>query len=369
MAAGPHNASLDLRILSELKQIMGLRCMFSEKGLHGGLPRVFPCHRGRGFFFANVQESSLSSIRSLLLAALVLCLSATGAAADSLNRIAAVVNGEMITYFDVQAQAAPEILRAGLDPVRDADAEPVRRITRNVLDSMISDILISQEAERLKITVQDSEVDNEYRKIVQRSQLAPEQFERQLAQQGLSADLMRERIRRGILRHRLLGLMIARKVVVTRDEIAKYYEAHKGQFVSGRKVRLGLVIFPPRDDADALAAQVKSGAMTFADLAARHSIGPNPQNGGVIGDLLWSDLSMEWRDTLSELKPGDVSRVFLVEGRKAVLQLVASNEGKGQALDDVAEEIENILREPKMQERLQEYIGQLRSRAVIDIRI
>lgn len=311
----------------------------------------------------------MSATRRILLVFVTLVLFVTSAAAESLNKIAAVVNGEMITYYDVQAQATPEILRAGLDPSRDGDSETVRRITRHMLDSMISDILISQEAERLKVTVQDSEVDNEYRKIVQRSQLGPEQFERQLAQQGLSPALMRDRIRKGITRHRLLGLMIARKVVVTRDEIAKYYEEHKGQFVSGRKVRLALVIFPPRDDAEGLVAKVKSGAMSFDELAAQHSIGPNPGNGGDIGQLLWNDLSMEWRAVLAPLKPGDVSDVIQVEGRKGLLKLVSTNEGKGQALDDVAEEIENILREPKMQERLQEYIGQLRSRAVIDIRI
>lgn len=313
------------------------------------------------------QETSLQAIRRILLVCIAVISLCSTASAQPLNQIAAVVNGEMITSFDVQSQAAPDMLRAGLDPARASDQAAVNQLYRNVLDSMIADILITQEAERLKVTVGDSEVENEYRKIVQRSQLTQQEFERQLAQQGLAPDTMRERIRKSILKHRLLSLMIARKVVVSKDEIAKYYEAHKGQFVSGRKVRLGVVIFPPTADVDALVARAKSGG--FAEVAAKSSIGPNPQQGGDIGELNWNDLSMEWRERLAKMKPGDVSDIIIIEGRKGLLHLLSSGEGKGQSLDDVSEEIENILREPKMQERFQEYMGQLRSRAVVDIRI
>ncbi|NHZ45878.1 peptidyl-prolyl cis-trans isomerase [Nitratidesulfovibrio liaohensis] len=302
----------------------------------------------------------------------LVCLAAVAVVApkaEQINKIAAVVNGEMITFFDVQAQATPELMRLGLDRNNPAQQEAVRKVHLQVLDSMISDILMNQEAERWKITVQDSEVDNELRKFVQRSQLSQQEFERQLTQQGLSMDVMRDRVRKGILRHRLLTLMIARKIVITQEDVKKYYEAHKSQFVTDRTVRLGLVIFAPTANADALADKVRTGQMTFEQLAATESIGPNPGSGGDIGTLKWTDLAPAWKEALDGLKAGETSKVILVEGRKAMLKLMQVTTGRSQSIEEATPEIENILREPKLQERFTEYTKQLHDKAVIDIRI
>ena len=61
-----------------------------------------------------------------------------------------------VELFDVQAQATPELMRLGLDRNNPAQQEAVRKVHLQVLDSMISDILMNQEAERWKITVQDT---------------------------------------------------------------------------------------------------------------------------------------------------------------------------------------------------------------------
>mgnify|MGYP000907463778 FL=1 len=321
-----------------------------------------------------------SLLRTLRLAAPVvcaglaclLCLTAVAVMApraEQINKIAAVVNGEMITFFDVQAQATPDLMRLGLDRNNPAQQEAVRKVHLQVLNSMITDILMNQEAERWKITVQDSEVDNELRKYVQRSQLSQDEFERQLVQQGLSMDVMRDRVRKGILRHRLITLMIARKIVITQDEIKKYYEEHKSQFVTDRTVRLGLIIFAPTANADALSDKVRTGQMTFEQLAASDSIGPNPNAGGNIGSLKWTDLASDWKEALDGLKAGEVSKVMVVEGRKALLKLVETSAGRSQSIDEATPEIENVLREPKLQERFVEYTKQLHDKAVIDIRI
>jgi peptidyl-prolyl cis-trans isomerase SurA len=289
--------------------------------------------------------------------------------AEQINKIAAVVNGEMITFFDVQAQATPELMRLGLDRNNPSQQEAVRKVHLQVLESMITDILMTQEAERWKITVQDSEVDNELRKYVQRSQLSQQEFERQLVQQGLSMDVMRDRVRKGILRHRLLALMIARKIVITQEDVKKYYDAHKSQFVTDRTVRLGLIIFAPTADAEGLAAKVRAGQTTFEQLAATDSIGPNHTSGGDIGTLKWTDLAPSWKEALDGLKAGEVSKVMQVEGRKAMLKLIEVSAGRSQSVEEATPEIENVLREPKMQERFVEYTKQLRDKAVIDIRI
>ncbi|MFI3270884.1 MAG: SurA N-terminal domain-containing protein [Pseudomonadota bacterium] len=291
----------------------------------------------------------------------------TSAFGTPLNKIAAVVNGDMITAFDVQQQALPEVLRLNLNVMNDSDLGTIAAVQRQVLDTMVSDLLVTQEATRLGIAVTPAEIDNEYRKIVERSQLSQEGFEQQLTQQSMTPDDVREHITTNILRSRLLNHMVTRKVVIDPDDIAAYYEANKSKFVAERKVHIGLVIFAPSSDVDVLVKEAQNG--NFAQVAAQSSIGPNPQAGGDIGTVAWNDLSMEWRAVLANMNTGDVSGVMMVEGRKALLHMIENIDGNSLSLDEVSPQIENILREPKLQERFKEYMEQLRSKAVIDIRL
>ncbi len=308
------------------------------------------------------RHTVLACVAALTLAAPV----STPAFGAPLNKIAAVVNGDMITAYDLQLQATPEVFRLNLNPLSDSDKGTVEAVYRKVLDTMISDILVSQEATRLGIVASPEEIDNEFRKVVERSQLSQEAFEAQLKQQSMTSDDLRARIKTNILRSRLLNHMVTRKVVIDPDDIAAYYEANKSKFVAERKVHLGLLIFSPSADADALIKDAQNGH--FVEVAAKSSIGPNPQTGGDIGVLDWNDLAMEWRAVLAPMNTGDVSGVMMLDGRKALLHMIENIDGNSLSLEEVSPQIEQILREPKLQERFEQYMEQLRSKAVIDIR-
>ena len=290
-------------------------------------------------------------------------------AATPLNSIAAVVNGEMITSFDLQAEMAPELLRMGLDPRKKDNSDRVRAVSRKVLDAMINNIILAQEAERLHMGASDSDVDEEIRQIMERNRLTPAEFQRQIQLQGVTEKAFRERIRRVILRKRLLSTMVGRKVVVTKDEIMAYYAEHKDMFKNNQSVRFSVLVYPPTADAEKTAARIKSGALRFDKVVRELSVGPKPQEGGDLGEMPWSSLDPAWRDRLSELAPGEVSDIFEVNGLKTQVRLAELSAGEGQSLDEAYEQIEAILREPKLQQRFVEYTAQLRKRAMIDIRL
>ena len=154
----------------------------------------------------------------------------------AINGVAAVVNGEMITAFDLQAETAPEAMRRGLNPKDPNQAAAIEELTKATLERMINNIILTQEAQRLKISVGDSEVDNEIQQIMSRNKMTPEEFQRQLQIQRTTEKDFRERIRSSILRNRLLANMVGRKVIVTKEEIADYYNQHKQTFMNNQKV-------------------------------------------------------------------------------------------------------------------------------------
>ena len=111
----------------------------------------------------------------ILLLAIWLC-GVCGVQAAQLNKVAAVVNGQVITMFDLQKTALPELGRARLNPNNPAQAKEVDKVFRKVLDMMIMDILLGQEAKRLKISVSPSEVDNEIAKMMKARNLTKQQL-------------------------------------------------------------------------------------------------------------------------------------------------------------------------------------------------
>ncbi len=300
-------------------------------------------------------------------------LAATGAlfpapAAEPLNKIAAVVNGEIITSYDLAAAAAPELLRERLDSKNPAHASRIRTIQDRVLEAMINDIIMAQEAERMKVGVDESEVETALQQFKERSRLDDNEFQRQLRIQGLSEDDFRRRIRKGLLRNRLLATMVGRKVVVTKEEIASYYEQHKHTLQADGRVRVALIVYPPDASAETWAQRISSGRIAFDEAVRKVSVGPRISEGGNLGEIDQQDLAPELREQLEKLSPGQVSGLFVLNNLQTQIKLLSRSAGVPQSLEEASEEIERILREPKLEERYREYSAQLRKRAVVDIR-
>ncbi len=199
---------------------------------------------------------------ALLILMAWLCLACTAQAAQ-LNKIAAVVNGQVITMFDLQKAALPELGRARLNPNDPKQADKVNVVFRKVLDSMIMDILLEQEAKRLSITVSDSEIDQELTKMMKMRRLNRAQFEAELKKQGMSVDELRKSMKTNMLRQRVMGAEVGRRVVVTDDEIRAYYEKHKDTMYDRNGLHMGLIVYNPNVNARSIAAQIASGALSF----------------------------------------------------------------------------------------------------------
>lgn len=303
---------------------------------------------------------------------LLLCLFlSTSPQAAQLNKVAAVVNGQVITMFDLQKEAIPDLARARINPNDPSKAAEVNKIFHKVLDLMIMDILVSQEAKRLKATVSSSEIENGLTRMMKERKLTRKQMEAQLAQQKMTVDMLRKNIEKNILRQKVMTMEVGRKVVVTPQEINDYYEKHKDSLYNREGLHMGVLVYPPNVNAASIAAQIKSKKTTFEEACAKYSIAPNRDKGGDAGPIEWDRLNPEWDERLNKMKPGDVTELFDLQGHKAQVHLFrpGGGEEKPMTLEQARPQIDAILRQPKAKGRFEEYSKQLRKKAVIDIRI
>jgi len=286
-----------------------------------------------------------------------------------LDKIAAVVNGEIITLHELRQHAGAELMRAKVSPSDPSSRRQIDLIMSRVLSVMIDNILLRQEAERLQIKASDSDVENELRKLVQRNQMSRQEFESRLIAQGGTMEMFKERLRNNILSQRIIAIQIARKSVVTGEEIATYYEQHKSSFKAERSVDVSLIIFEPSAKHDEVHQKIINGSLSFEDAARQFSEGPSPDSGGHLGVIKWEDLAGPFKEQIVDMNDGAVSPVFEANSRNCLIKLHSSTSGRNMTLEEATPEIERVLREPRLEERFTEYTEQLRSRAVIDIRL
>jgi len=298
-----------------------------------------------------------SSVRVLLTLFLFLVLAAPGHAVQVVDRIVAVVNGEIITFQELRQQI---FLVAGQTP----DQATAEKLAPQVLGSMIDNIILRQEAERLKIEVSDSEVDNEINQFKARRRLSDEDFERSLRLQGLTMEQFKKRSREDIVKHKMLGYMVRRKVVVTQEEIDAYMEKNRSELTTERVVGLQIIALVDQERANFLWQSLQSGEVSFDEAVERYSVGPKNDNG-VMSGVRWRELDEPWREGLRDLNVGEITKPLFIQDKWVILKLIERTDGARQEEAAVEEEAREAILRPKLEERFKEYMNGLRGKAII----
>ncbi|MHC1789387.1 SurA N-terminal domain-containing protein [Solidesulfovibrio sp.] len=315
----------------------------------------------------------------------MVAMAASAGAAELVDRVVAVVNGKLITLFDVNNKVVEVVQRTqgiSLKP-DDPRAEELRR---QVLESMITDMLIEQEASRLKVSVSETEIDAQVDEIKKKNNLTQQQLVTELAKEGLTLKQFRERMREDSMRKRLLGFMVHRKVLVTDDEIRDYYEKNKDSLSAAKSIlgpkvsgNIGFIMVPSKKQAEELRAKINSGSMSFAEAAKKFSIGPGRDQGGDLGDVQAKDLAAPLRDALTAVTAGQVSEPVMLDGKAVLLTLRTGQAPAAKAApvpaaaatsyEGAREQVQELLYKQKFDKLFQEFMDNLRSKAVIEVKL
>lgn len=240
-----------------------------------------------------------------LLAAPVLTgglLLAPPAAAQNIQRIAAVVNDDVISLRDILARMDFVIATSNLP-----DNQEVRqRLLPQVLQGLIQETLKLQEAERLGIQVSDREIADGVRQVESRNRMPPGSFLQALQGQGIPPSTFERQVRSEIAWIKVVRSSLAGQVTVSDTEV----EARKEQIrqAIGKPEALLAQIYLPVDDplrdaevrqaAERLVLQIRGGA-NFAALAQQFSQDPSAAKGGDMGWVPLSTLEPEVREAIA----------------------------------------------------------------------
>ena len=248
-------------------------------------------------------------------AALALVLGAGTAAAELLDRVAVVVEDDIITQGELQerVEIVAKQIRQGGTPL-----PPREQLIAQVLEYMVIARLQLQLAEQRGISLPPDAVMNELRTLAQRNGMDIPEFRRQMERTGIHFASFYNYLHEQMLTQQLQQMESRRLVRVTEDEIDNFIRLHADRLQTDTRYQLAhILIAAPRQPnptelkrlqgkAQRLAERVREGE-NFAGLALTESDGRNALNGGDLGWRSAAELPGFAADAITKLEAGQVT--------------------------------------------------------------
>ncbi len=244
--------------------------------------------------------------RYFLAAVLLLALLAAGCQSGSQaqSKIIAEVNGDKITQteFDQHLKLLKftyekQVLGTGkLDTVK--DKETISKLEEQSYKEMILQKLLEQKAEKEKIQIKDSEVDEA---------LKDQDIEAFLEDSGMEEKYFRQEMKTQLLYWKIRDKVTA-KIKVDDAEAQKYYQDNIDYYTEPAGMQVSHILVATEKEALDILAQLKAGS-DFAELAQQSSTCPSKEVGGDLGTINEeSNLDATFKEAALKLQPGEITQ-------------------------------------------------------------
>jgi len=287
---------------------------------------------------------------------------------EVVDRIVAIVNDDIVTLAQLDAAVAP--YRKNIETSQESSAkkkELMTQIYTQVLNQLVENSLVVQEAKRMGIVVDDSDVDRAVENFKKEHNLDQEGLELGLAAQGMTLEQYRERIREQITQSMIVSRAVRAKIVVTDEEVNAYYKSHYQEFKAKKKYHLKNIIV--KDAADLATVRKKlENHVDFSQVAQDYSIGSNASSGGELGTFDISSFSSEIKDALEGVgkgqytKPVDTGDAFQILYVADIISM-----GQGPVQEEVEKQIQAILYREHGEAQFKKWMETLKNSAHIKL--
>jgi peptidyl-prolyl cis-trans isomerase SurA len=296
-------------------------------------------------------------------------------APDVVDRIVAVVNNDAITLGEVQ-ETVLSFRQENLGRATGSDEE----LARQFLTRLIETRLQLQEADREKIFVDDSEVDEELAERMKRfGAKNKDQIAAMLKEQGFTIEAVRKRVRETVRIAKVVRRKVTLRVSVTEEDIDRYMADNRSKLETGLSYHARHILITPAGSSDAawetariqaemIRDQLAAGA-DFAELARQHSRDASAKAGGDLGTLKRGELAAEIEARILALGEGEDSLPYRSALGLHLFRLESKETLEGDALRRARQQVREILFRQKYESRLEAWLKEIKQRAVVEVRM
>ena len=292
-------------------------------------------------------------------------LQSTASGSVVVDRVVAVVNGEIITMSDLQREEA----------LKKTD-KPDERL---LLEDMIDRKLQMAAAKRAGMDVTDKELADAIEDIMKRNSMDSKQFEAALAKEGLTLEQYKTELREQMTLSRVFNKYVRSGLAVDEAEVRAYYEKNKKTYSMPEEIRVRQIFFKlPENATPAQTEAVKEKALEalerakkgqdFIRLVEELSESENADQGGDLGFMQRDQVIPEIEEATRTLKPGELAGPIQCAGGFHVIRLEEIRT-QVKPFEKVKDEIAKMLYEQKSENTYRTWLQTLRSDSLIENRL
>jgi parvulin-like peptidyl-prolyl isomerase len=276
------------------------------------------------------------------------------------SKIVAIVNNDVITQKDLDDFL--NFLR--LQMTRDVGAKEAERkietMKKDLLEKLIEDRLIVQEAKKSNIRVDDSRVKAKLAEI--KSNYPAEQaFQDEMIRQGIVQADLEAKIRDQFLMYAVVDVKIRENIVVKPDEVTDFYNQNPSEFLTGEVREATVVSLENADLAKTFCYNFRAG-QKIENLATRY-----PFTVDMISAEKNGELRKDIENVIFKLNVSEISDPVKIDEKYYVFRLDNIILPRQLALKEVRHKVYNFLFEKKMQEGLVKWLDDLKKQSYIKI--
>ena len=328
---------------------------------------------------ANRLTSSTIMKKTILI--LVLALSTFSAsAAQILEGIVVRVGDRIITRTQYERRLRDlfaEIDAAGR-PERAAEARDTAR--KNLVNELISELLIKDRADRLGLTVTDNEVKDAVTRLKQQYGITTdEQFNSSLQQSGLTRAEMETRLRDTLITNKVFSRELRNRNELTDPELRDRYNREKEQYRLPERAHLReIVVLKPdttdtakieeaRQRATEIGEAVRKPGADFSNVASTMSESSTREKGGDLGEVAKGDLVSDLDKAVFAAPSGSI--IGPIESKSAwhIVRVEQRLPSEVPAFESIKDQLRKNASEETFQRDYKTYIENLRKDAFIQI--
>ncbi|HJX64018.1 MAG TPA: peptidylprolyl isomerase [Polyangia bacterium] len=295
------------------------------------------------------------------------------------EKIVAVVGSEIILQSEVEERAAPMMADVAAISNPGQRAARAAAVRRQILERMVDEQLLVQEAADLKVSVSSEEVDKSIEQIKKDYNLTDAQLREELHKQGMTLAAYRQNTKREILRYRIINIAVGSKVSVSDADVQGYYERHMQ--AANLQVHASHIFLAIPEGADAATAQEKEkqaqkllqraqSGEDFSRLARDYSEDTATRAEG--GDLGWFGkdiLPKPIEELVFSMKVDEIRGPVRADRGFHVIKLLGRRAQDPKPLSEVHDQIRGQLRQREMERQTKNFLTELRKKILVDIRM
>ncbi|MDD4908127.1 MAG: peptidyl-prolyl cis-trans isomerase [Candidatus Omnitrophota bacterium] len=282
--------------------------------------------------------------------------------ASDQDKVVAIVNKDIITRKDLTdflnfmaVQMSGKISQSEVQ-------EKLESAKADILNRLIEDKLILQEAKAEKVYVDENRVKGRIEQM--KAQFSSTRdYEESLVRQGLTPADVETKIREQMLIYSVIETKVKEKITVKPAEVTDYYQEHASQISEPESRKVSALLMQGPERAREVLDFIKKGG-SFEEAAGKFTVDLQD-----LGFLSKEQSRKEIGEIIFNLKAGEVSSVVKLDSDKYyILKVEEIAPPKQISLDEARDRIAAMLFEQKMQEALVKWIDGLKEKYYVEIK-